>query len=280
MRLHRATALLASAITFASLALAPTAAGADPDLFYSSYGIAKAHEVKNNLNLIGWPGENAYNYYPGKNGHPSSSTNSVVWGTPGSPYTYEAKTTCAPFVTLSLKAAYGWADDTYFSTYLGSTSPTSAQYYAKFTAGTVPNLDRRTKVTELVPGDLIAIKYSGSDSSAGDPTGHTAFYAGRTQVERDGDAATVEWAVSVVDSTSNPHGVASTNPASPYLNFPDTRAVGATEYDGVGQGYLVIQADATGTVLGYWWGINENLTSQFHAVADRPIAFAHIVAAA
>ncbi|MEV0732674.1 hypothetical protein [Polymorphospora sp. NPDC050346] len=155
----------------------------------------------------------------------------MVWGTPGSPSTYTATATCAPMVTLSLKRAYGadWATNSFFQTHFGSTSPTSAQYYNAINAGTVPHVKKVGKLTDAFVGDIIAIRYNGGSGAA---TGHTAYFAGRTPYDMDNNPATIEWAVRVLDSTSEPHGVAGSIPQ----DFRDSRTVGAVEYDGLGEG--------------------------------------------
>ena len=276
------SAIVATTVVAAGLAFVPTPASANLNLFYSSKAYRAVLEVNDSLNQIGWPTEASYNYY-----QPVVGASTVIWGTPGTPTTYEAKAQCAPLVTAGLKRAYGWADDTYFNSNLGSVSPNSARYFDELTTDTLPHFAKRTKLSQLVSGDVIAIKYESDGSATGDPSGHMAFYVSREAVDKDDNPLTTEWAVTVVDSTSNPHGVANSNANSVYWNFPDTRAVPATveapnavEYDGLGRGTMIFQTDVLGYVVGYWWGINENLVSEWHSVADRPVVFGHITEAA
>jgi hypothetical protein len=297
MRLHRsllsiaASAALAMGAAATGVVATAAPAGAvpvcnistDPAWNYSEDGLRAAQEVYTQLDKIGWPSEDTYNYYPGKKGH-ADMTSEVVWGNLCTPTSYVAKTKCAAFVTDSLKHAYGpgsrwtdqWATDTYFTQTFGSDSPTATQYYDVINANGSTRISKVTDLDLVTRGDLIMIKYPSADSTNGDPTGHVMFFVDRQAVDKDGNPATLEWAVRVIDATSNPHGVASTNPNSTYLAFPDTRAVGTTEYAGAGTGTIVLRTDADGTVLGYWWGINENVTSEWHPATDRPIIFGHL----
>ncbi len=280
MSLYRtAVSTVIAGATAVGLALAPATPASAFDLPYHWHAYGHARTVMSQLAPLGWPGQATHNFYPGKNGHPDIDS-TLVWGTAGQPTTYAAKAQCAPLITLALKHAYGstWATDDFFETNFGSESPTSAEYYTGVSTGTVPHFAKRTKLTELEMGDLIFIKYLSSNSANGDPTGHTAFFISRTPVDKDGDPNTLEWAVKVLDSTSNPHGVASVNQGSPYLNHPDTRAVGTTEYDGLGEGTMVLRTDAQGNVLGHWWGINENTVNWWYPVSSRPMVFAHLTA--
>lgn len=267
MRLYR---VLVPALVIAGLALSASPAHA---VTYAATAWSEANTLRTSLDSIGWPTEETYNFYPGKNGNPNIAS-TLVWG--ATPTTSAAKSQCAPMVTLALRHSYSWADDAYFTTNFSSSSPTSAMYHDELMADTLPHFDKKTKLTDLLLGDVIAIKYSASNSGNGDPTGHMAFFVSKTAVDKDNNPATLEYAVTVLDSTSNPHGVASSSPSSPYQNFRDSRAVGATEYDGLGQGSMVFRVDAVGNVLGYWWGINENVTTEWHPVSDRPVVFGRI----
>ncbi|QFZ21604.1 hypothetical protein [Saccharothrix syringae] len=265
-------ALIASAATAAAVTLtAVTPAHATSATLY-----AELAELADNLNALAWPAQDTYNFYPGAKGHADVAT-SVVWGTPGQPTTYESKAKCAPLFTQALKHTFSWATDSYLQAEFGSTSPNAAKYYDGLTAG-ADHFATRTTVASLVAGDVIAIKYNDTAGGSGDASGHVAVVAGAPQAyDRDGDAATAEWAVPVIDSTSNPHGVASTSASSPYQSFRDTRAVGATEYSGVGRGWLFIGTDAAGVPTGYWWGANENVVDQYKPVSTRPMVFRALV---
>ncbi|GAA2682272.1 hypothetical protein GCM10010412_067460 [Nonomuraea recticatena] len=211
----------------------------------------------------------------------AKSVTLVVWGTPGSASSYYNRSKCASFVTTELKKASPTITGQYLEDDFGSQSPTSAQYHDTFVSGASrfitssnPALDQ---VTEIRAGTIIAIKYNDVGSGSGDPTGHMMIAAGTpVSYNRDANDSTIEWAVPVIDSTQKPHGVASSLSGSLYHDFPDTRSVGTTEYDGVGRGWIFIRTDAANHPQGHWWGVNEHVVDGFHSVADRPIAFGRV----
>lgn len=207
------------------------------------------------------------------------SPSSVTWGSPDDPTTWTAHARCSSFLTWVLKHTYGWATDDYFTTYFKDRIPEAADYRKAFTDGTAgPRFRRIRKVADLRPGDLIAIDYNGQ---VADNTGHivmvrevkgtftgSAVFTGETQ-----------YAVEVVDCTSDPHGVYGlTN----YATYPDTRMVSnvATEnFEGVGIGHMMFYAsDATREFSRYRWSVNTSrTTAETLTVTDRPIAAARVV---
>jgi hypothetical protein len=249
-----------------------TAYATDP---YSQALLNSQDDIADSLAAIGWPSADTgnYDFYPGALSHPDNGT-SVIWGTPGSPTTYHGETKCAPFLTQSLMHSYTWATSSWFTANFGSTSPNSTQYYTALSAGTAQHFDSVAHVQDLQAGDVIAIKYT--DSQPGGATGHTMTVKSLQTYNRDANTATTEYAVRVIDSTENPHGVVRST--APYVNFPDTRATtsNTTEYSGIGKGWIFIQIDSAGVPVGYWWGVNENVTTEFHTVAVRPIAMARL----
>lgn len=226
-------------------------------LFYHQKAKIRATELQSQLDSIGWPAEEEYNNY--------STDGDVVWGTPGSPTTYKAFTECAPFVTKTLRRAYDWATNAYFADEFNSQSPNSEAYYDKLKADTLDHFDR-VPFNQVKVGDMLAIKYASGGS--GGSSGHMGFITSIQEYEKDGNLSTKEYLVRVVDSTSNPHGI-----HVPSLQHRDTRTSGLTEYDGVGQGYMVFKTAQLGILTGHWWGPNEDT---FHAVSDRPIVFGRI----
>ncbi len=278
LRTVAATGLIVGAI-LASNAAAGPAYATDP---YSQTLLNSEDDIADSLGAIGWPTADTgnHNFYPGALGHPDNGS-SVTWGTPGSPTTYHGETKCAAFLTASLAHSYSWATSTYFTDNFTSTSPSAAKYYDALSAGTAQHFDSVTRVQDLQAGDVIVIKYTDSGDTAGDPTGHVMTVRSLQTYNRDANTGTTEYGIRVIDSTSNPHGVVSSSSGSPYQSFPDTRATtsNVTEYSGIGKGWIFIQVDATSAPTGYWWGVNENVVSQFHTVAVRPIALARLTEA-
>ncbi|MEU8571779.1 LamG domain-containing protein [Streptomyces asoensis] len=205
------------------------------------------------------------------------SPSTVTWGTPDDPASWIARARCSSFVTWTLKHTYGWATDAYFTQYFQDRVPEAADYRQAFAAGTAgPRLQRIRKVTDLRPGDLIAVDYNGQVENN---TGHivmvrevkgvfsgVADFTGETQ-----------YAVEVVDCTAEPHGVyALTN----YPRYPDTRMVSLLaqeQFEGVGIGHMMFYAsDATGEFSRYRWSVN-TARDKTYPVTSRPIAAARVV---
>ncbi|MEV1117638.1 hypothetical protein AB0I91_21425 [Actinosynnema sp. NPDC049800] len=265
--LARRILVACAAATAVGFAAAPPAQATSATLY------AEVDELAAELNSLPWPDQDTYNYYPGELGHPDGAS-TAVWGTPGGPTTYESKTKCAPLLTLALRHAFAWATDSYLTTEFGSTSPTSAQYHDGFQAG-ADHFTVKTTVPSLAQGDVIAVEYLDAAGGTGDATGHVMVVAGTPQLyNRDGDTSTREYAVPVIDSTKEPHGVPSTWAGSPVHLFPDTRRVGATEYTGVGRGWIFISTGSDDVPTGHWWGPNENVTTQYRPASTRPMVFA------
>ncbi|MET8412955.1 hypothetical protein ABZV34_33635 [Streptomyces sp. NPDC005195] len=249
--------------------------------------VAAENEIIDELATLGWPGQDSDNFYPGAAGHAEADTASVLWGTPGTASSYQVEAKCAQFLTASLKHAYTWATDTWFTSGIGFRSPSSEQYYDAFSDTAADgalekmsdhiNRPSAQRVSDLHAGSVIAVKYL--DSSEGGATGHIMTVQSVAPFERDGNRATQEYAVTVADSTSNPHGVALSSKTSPHWAFKDSRVEGSPglttkEWSGAGRGTIFIQADATtGKPTGYWWGRNE---AAFNTVADRPMVFVDI----
>lgn len=201
----------------------------------------------------------------------------LTWGLPGDLASWVARARCASFVTGVLKHTYDWASDDYFLRYFQERGPEAADYCSAFLNGTAgPRFARIRKVTDLRPGDIVAVDYKGSDP---DNTGHivmvrelkgtfsgTADFTGETQ-----------YAVEIIDCTSDPHGVyALTN----YPKYPDTRMVSnvtGENLQGVGIGHMMFYAsDTTGEFSRYRWSVNSAKTGGTYDVTARPIAAARI----
>ncbi|MFJ9738001.1 LamG domain-containing protein [Streptomyces sp. NPDC101166] len=205
------------------------------------------------------------------------SPSTVTWGTPDDLTSWIAKARCSSFVTWVLRHTYGWASDAYFTQYFQDRIPEAADYRQAFAAGTAgPRFQQIRKVTDLQPGDLVAVDYRGEVEGN---TGHivmvrevkgvftgVADFAGETQ-----------YAVEVVDCTAEPHGVyALTN----YPKYPDTRMVSLVKeenHEGVGIGHMMFYASqATGEFSRYRWSVNTHKDNAY-PVSQRPLAAARVV---
>ncbi|MGN9812774.1 hypothetical protein ACTMSW_25900 [Micromonospora sp. BQ11] len=235
-----------------------------------------AAELIDNLNQIGWPQESDYNFYSA----PSAAT-TVVFGTPGQPTTYRNETRCATFVRRLLTHTFPWATSTFFNDEFGTSYPNSAVFHDAFAADRdrtddIPgvrafNLSFLSYMT-LQPGDIMAIKYTGASTSE---SGHMAIIGPGTRLHDDSHPDYREWAISLLDSTSSPHG----NPANP-RGYPDSRfyydadTQTWTEADGAGSGWMFIRTSrATGRITEHRWSLSSNT---WYDTTARPIVVARV----
>ncbi|MEU6091751.1 hypothetical protein ABZ865_34305 [Streptomyces sp. NPDC047085] len=293
MRKRLRTAILAAAAAGALLAspMASIASADTPPVLIddSAALVAAQHEIIDQLNAIGWPDEDADNFYPGAAGHTDTTTGTVTFGTVGSPTSYQVEAKCAAFLTASLKHAYSWATDSYFTSTFGSTSPTAEKYYDTFLANPAslsPHFrpTGQGRVTDLAVGSIIAVRYNnGTEDGA---SGHVMVVSQAPRLvadSRNTDSGSSVYAVRVMDSTGNPHGVATTWNKSPHWAYKDSRVEGVQggtsvkEWSGAGEGTVFIRANnSTGLPNGYWWGANEGV---MNTSADRPMTFMDVTRA-
>ncbi|KAB1145717.1 LamG domain-containing protein [Streptomyces luteolifulvus] len=205
------------------------------------------------------------------------SASSVVWGTPDDLTSWISHARCSSFLTWVLKHTYGWATDAYFTQYFQDRIPEAADYRKAFTDGTAgPRFQRIRKVTDLRPGDLIAVDYNGTDDNN---TGHIVMVREVKGVHTGSMtfSGETQYAIEVVDCTSDPHGVYG---LSSYAPYPDTRMVDNVDEDnfkGAGIGHMMFYAaDATGEFSRYRWSVNTG-AAKTYTVAQRPISAARVV---
>lgn len=201
------------------------------------------------------------------------SPSTVTWGTPDDLTSWIAHARCSSFLTWVLRHTYGWATADYFRQYFQDGIPEAADYRQAFTNGTAgPRFQRIRKVADLRPGDLIAVDYNGDVEGS---TGHIVMvrevkgvYTGSVNV-----SGTTQYAVEVIDCTSDPHGMYS-KPS--YAAYPDTRMVDdVSNFEGVGIGHMTFYADnATGEFSRYRWSVN---SSEAYDLATRPVSAARPV---
>jgi hypothetical protein len=205
------------------------------------------------------------------------SPSTVTWGVPDDLTTWIARARCSSFITWVLRHTYGWATDDYFLQYFQDRIPEAADYRQAFAGGTAgPRFQQIRKVADLRPGDLVAVAYSGQVDGN---TGHIVMVREVKGVFSGvGDfTGETQYAVQVVDCTSDPHGVYG---LATYAPYPDTRMGGSADsddFEGVGIGHMMFYAaDATGEFSRYRWSVNTS-SAKTYTVAQRPIAAARIV---
>ena len=201
------------------------------------------------------------------------------------PHHTESRTRCGSFLALLLKQAHPSLDegdnggDVLFHM-AGSTSPSASVWHDAIeleASYDEPNdglsnpyyFERRLSVGQIQPGDILAAEYSNSSpASSGDVTGH-AMLVESIHIKAAGEdggpslLGTVQYIVSVIDSSSGIHGMDDTRNVSPWGNGNS----------GIGQGTIVLYRDLlTGVFSGWTWSVNASVVytqSQRHMVAGR-----------
>ncbi len=240
MRLRR----IATVLTMTVLAV-PASAAATTVTDHLTAG----RQLVDNLERTGWPLQGTVNTYD------TGGTAGVTWGTDGSAIGWSNDTKCARLVRELFGHSYTWATDPWFTQEFHSIGPTTEQLQQYMP--TAKHFDVISTVTAVEPGDLVMFnKVADVDHTAvvrevrSLPNGITP------------EAGTVQYAVRVLDSTSSPHGNRTSITDPDNSEFVDTRRSEAggvvTEYNGAGYGWMVLYANADGTVYGWRWGVDES----------------------
>ncbi|ONI79363.1 hypothetical protein ALI144C_26450 [Actinosynnema sp. ALI-1.44] len=266
--LSRRALLGAGAVFAASSSVPATAADMPADPYPTTAPhVIEAEAFVQYLNLPSCPAEN-------NNYKDDGTPNILTWGTPGQPSTWFNQSQCASFLTGLLRRTYpDAATPQHFETYFGSRSPTARQYRQAFAAG-IPHWLTVERLADLRAGDLIAIDYNNGKPTQ---TGHIVmvrrikgtYVAPSPTLNFPGET---QYAVEVIDCTSDPHGVRG---VGNYAAYPDIRLVdGVNDREGVGFGHMMFYvSDDTGTFTRYRWSVNTS-SSGTYTVAQRPIAAA------
>ena len=252
--------LPATVLTMAALALPASAAATTPVTQHLTDG----EQLVTNLALTAWPGQGTINKYD-----TDGANSGVTWGTDGVASGWSNDTKCARLVRELFGHAYSWATNAWFTQEFGSTSPDTEQLRAHM--ATAQHFDVIGTVTALQAGDLVMFDKTGTGVD------HTVVVRQVTSLTNGITpvAGTVQYAVQVLDSTSNPHGYLINGTNHAYQQWADTRrldgdAGAVTEYDGAGYGWMVLYANQSdGTIYGWRWGVNESAISKIsdgHAV--------------
>ena len=164
----------------------------------------------------------------------------------------ENRTVCGTFVTLLFQRAYGLTSSD-FTAWMNTASPDAAAYHDAIAAEN--GFERITHVSDILPGDLIAIKYPAGNSSSG----HVAVVTARP-VRHEMVApiikATWQFEISLIDSTNTPHGSS------------DSRVKADGSIDpGAGVGSMRLYTDPQGEIVGHAW--SPEVGGGFHDQTSR-----------
>jgi hypothetical protein len=180
--------------------------------------------------------------------------------------TLSSNTDCSGFVDHLLMHTYHYGPDD-FSRWFGTRRPSAKRYYDAIIEQT--GFRRIDRVTDLKPGDFIAVKYLART----DNTGHIMLVdqppqrAGRdAQSSRDAVAPGDAWLVPVIDSSETGHGPTDTR---------HKRGADGHDHDGLGRGVLRLYTDRDGRVIGFSWSALKS--SEFRGPDTEPVALGRLV---
>ena len=169
------------------------------------------------------------------------------------------RSVCSALIAHLMMQAYGYrAAD--FASWLGGRFPRAAGFHDAIAGG--HGFDRVTKVGDIEPGDVLAIKYAPGSH----PTGHVLL-AASSPVKRSPTAPlvpdTVQYELSIIDSSQTGHGP------------NDTRHYAKGKFhSGVGEGLFRLYANRSGAIVGYSWSVTK--ASEFYAPSERDLVIGRL----
>jgi len=152
------------------------------------------------------------------------------------------RSVCSALVAHLLMQAYGYrAAD--FGSWLDGRFPRAAGFHDAIVAG--HGFDRVTRIADIRPGDVLAIKYPAGSK----PTGHVLLAASRPTPRHATEpvvAGTEQYEIEVIDSSHTGHGPT------------DTRHYAKGKFhSGVGEGLFRLYAGPDGKLAGYSWSVTK-----------------------
>jgi hypothetical protein len=185
------------------------------------------------------------------------------------------RTVCSSFITRLLERAYGYSESD-IKNWMGVDLPKAAIYYDNIIAQN--RFQLISQVSDIKPGDFLAIKYSENDSSAtatdaenpstdenrsdntdrcpkrSKATGHIVLIS-KVPTRRDSSPPVqsdlTQYSLKVMDSSKSGHGCKDTR-LLPNKSCNDRDAWGD---GGVGQGMMRLYVDRDGAIAGYSWSL-------------------------
>jgi hypothetical protein len=161
-------------------------------------------------------------------------------------------TDCSGLGVALLQKAYPWATPDWFKATFAKLKPLAKDFYIAIKKGSA--FQPIGKVSDLQPGDWIAIQYE----KEADNTGHLMIVNGvveKIQAAEPQIPDLDQYIVPILDCTSSPHGP------------KDTRR--GTKTGGIGTGEFRLYAKPDGTLNGYAWSISSK--AKFYAPGTRDL---------
>ncbi|MEH2098825.1 MAG: hypothetical protein V7K76_03435 [Nostoc sp.] len=187
------------------------------------------------------------------------------------------RTVCSSFITRLLKRAYGYTSSD-IKNWIGLDNPKAANYYDTITAQ--KRFQLISQVSDIKPGDILAIKYSENDrntTDAEDPssdqnisdanqcptslksTGHVVLISQAPIVHNTSppvQSDLTQYSLKVIDSSKSGHGCKDTR----LLPNKSCNDKDAWDDGGVGQGTMRLYVDRNGVIAGYTWSLRSKST--------------------
>lgn len=179
----------------------------------------------------------------------------VVWNG-----TCESHADCSGFVDSLLSHCYGYEPDTY-KRWFDSHRPSARRYHDAIVAQ--HGFTLVTHVSEVRPGDFLAIKYLTQKEN----TGHIMLVAHSPQrmaPKKPLIEAMDQWEVKIIDSSRSGHGPTDTR---------HKKGKNGKDHDGLGEGVFRLYSAKDGSVAGFAWSTYANSEfkrpSEEHLVIGR-----------
>lgn len=176
--------------------------------------------------------------------------------------TVESHTDCSGFIDHLLMHVYGYQKED-FKKWFNSNRPTAARYHDAIAEER--GFTQLRRVSDLRPGDLIAIKYLVRK----DNTGHIMLVAEKPQKMEEKKPfvdGTSQWQVEVIDSSMSGHGTTDTR---------HKKGDDGKDHDGLGRGICRIYTFKDGTVAGFAWSTLN--ASEFKGPDDEHVVLGRLM---
>lgn len=226
-----------------------------PGLAWMAPRTAAAHHVDH----LRWAESLVDNISPENNEY-NTSPSFISWAGVAGARRYANRTQCATLLTELLKRGYGFTDAS-LDDWLGSRSPSAAAYYDAIVAEN--GFERIHDLKDARAADIIAIRYPAGESS----TGHVAILRRAPRGKLPVSplvAGTLQFEVSVVDSTSTHHGSSDTR-------YPS----GGRGVSGVGYGVMRLYTSTSDTIVGHTW--STAAVTAYYPTTVRQVAIGRLV---
>lgn len=183
----------------------------------------------------------------------------VIWQGQGGAEKSVSHTDCSGLIDKLLEHTYGFSPEQLKTWLGGRVRPLAANYYRAILGQN--GFQHITNIHQILPGDIIAMKYLPGHGDKADDTGHVMVLNGLPQQIVTNLPKYQRWSVEVIDSSGG-HGL------------KDTRFRNGKFHHGLGMGYFSLYTNSEGMILGYSWTTSHS--SQFYDDTARPLVIGRL----